>query len=63
MEQCLIQYPDGYLAPTVRIDLADTYMKSGQKDKAIKLLQQVIKDKLNSDEGLEAARVLKNLQS
>ena len=62
MEQCLVQYPEGYLAPTVRMDLADTYVRAGQKDKAIKLLQQVIKDKTNSDEGREAARVLKNLQ-
>jgi predicted negative regulator of RcsB-dependent stress response len=63
MEKCLVQYPDGFLAPTVRMNLSDTYLKAGQKDKALKLLQQVVKDKPNSDEGREASRVLKTLQS
>jgi FimV-like protein len=62
MEECLVLYPDGFLAPTVRLDLADAYLKAGQKDKAIKLLQEVIKDKADSSEGREAARFLKTLQ-
>jgi FimV-like protein len=62
MEKCLVQYPDGFLAPTVRMDLADTYLKAGQKDKAIKLLQQVVKEKPESNDGREAARVLRTLQ-
>jgi tetratricopeptide (TPR) repeat protein len=61
MEQCLVQYPDGHLAPTIRLDLVDTYLKAGQKAKATQILQDIVKADDKSVYGKEAARMLKTL--
>lgn len=61
-ETYLTQYPDGYLTTKVRLDLADTYLQSNQKDKAIQILQDVVKKNAGSEDGREAARFLKSIQ-
>jgi FimV-like protein len=61
LEQCLSTYPDGFLVSKVRLDLVDAYLQSGQKDKAVKLLQEVAKEKADQSDGLEATRILKTL--
>ncbi len=53
--------PNSFIAPEIRLNLSDLYLKTKDRAKALDQLQQVAKNYADSDWGKEAERRLKNL--
>ncbi len=57
-EQYLTQYPEGFLVDEIRLHLADTYLKTGEKQKAVEQWKKIVARNPKGTNGLEAVRLI-----
>ena len=62
-ETFLKEHGDSFMAPEIRLNLADLYLKAQNKDKALEQLKWVAQNFADSDWGKEASRRLESLKS
>ena len=62
-ETFLKEHSDSFMAPEIRLNLSDLYLKAQNKDKAVEQLKWVAQNFADSDWGKEATRRLESLKS
>jgi tetratricopeptide (TPR) repeat protein len=62
-ESYLKEKPDSFIAPEIRLNLSEVYLKTDKREKALEELKKVAETQTDSNWGREAARRLENLKS
>lgn len=63
LEAFIKDHPDSFLAPEIRLNLSEVYLKNQSKDKAVEQLKLIAKKYADSNWGKEAQRRLDKLKS